>query len=401
MERTLSATDDNTQGMPILIVGASVRSAAYSAVRAGLRPICADCFADEDLRAVADVLPMENYPDDLPRLAGDLPLCPWMYTGALENHPQIIAKIGAHRPLWGNPAEVVRKIRDPFHLFETLRTAGLPAADPRPSSRPPATDGDWMLKPVNGSAGRGIRIWDESAAGSPTLDEPYYFQKRQTGRPLSALFVASDNNCRLIGVARQLIGDADLYAPPFAFCGAIAPIDPGPSLRKTIRRQGKVLARTYGLRGLFGIDLLCDAHQPWLMEINPRYTATAELFEHAFGIPLLEEHRHSCQSEIGPPSPRSDFPDRVDRLVAKAILYVDRNRVIPAVIEQFGYAAQTESPALPTIADIPSPGTRIPAGHPVCTLFATGQTERECLLSLRRRIRTVQQALTKMQVSRP
>jgi len=401
MERPLSATNGNAQGAPILIVGASVRSAAHSAVRAGLQPICADCFADKDLQTVADARPVENYPDDLPRLAGDVPHCPWMYTGALENHPRIIAEISRHRPLWGNPAEVVRKIRDPFRLVEILRASGLPAVDLCRSSRPPEPDGRWMLKPINGSAGRGIRIWDESAAGSTTLDEPHYFQQRQTGQPLSALFIASNHDCRLIGVARQLIGNADLHASPFTFCGAIAPIDPGHFVRDRIREYGGVLARTYGLRGLFGIDFLCDAHQLWLMEVNPRYTATVELFEHAFSIPLLEEHRRACQDATGPTPPHSDFPDRADRLIAKAILFADQRRIIPAVVEQFAAATPTAPLALPTIADIPSPGTRIPTGHPICTLFAAGQTERECLRALHHRTRAVQQTLTETQVSRP
>lgn len=394
MERKLSVTDDHSQDSPILIVGASVRSAANSAMRAGLRPICADCFADEDLRAVAGILPVKNYPDDLPRLVGDLPGSPWMYTGALENHPRIIAKINAQRPLWGNSAEVVEKIRDPFGLTETVRTAGLPAADLRPSSSPPATDGSWMLKPVHGSGGRGIQIWVKSAARSPTLDEPHYFQKRRAGRSLSALFVASDVDCRLVGVARQLIGNPELHAPPFAFCGAIAPIDPGPTLRKTIRQHGNLLARTYRLRGLFGIDFVCSGHELWLMEVNPRYTATVELFEHAFGSSLIKAHWQACDNTVGSTPPHSAFPVRVDRLIAKTILYAERNHVFPAAIQQFGTTPQADSPALPRIADIPAPGTRIPTGHPICTLFAAGETEGACLRTLRRRTHDMWRLLT-------
>ena len=38
-------------GPNLLIFGASVRAAAFSALRAGLQPWCADLFADADLRA--------------------------------------------------------------------------------------------------------------------------------------------------------------------------------------------------------------------------------------------------------------------------------------------------------------------------------------------------------------
>ena len=393
-DRTVSTTDGNSADGPVLIVGASVRSAAQSALRSGMRPIGADCFADQDLLAVADVLPMHNYPDDLPRLAADAPPGPWMYTGALENYPEIIAKISTDRPLWGNPAEVVRTVRDPFQLREVLQTAGLPTADLRCSAHPPEPNRRWMLKPIRGSAGRGIEIWDESSTRSPTLDEPHYFQQRLTGRPLSALFVATEDSCRLIGIARQFVGRVELHAPRFAFCGAIAPIDPGDAIRDNIRRHGEFLARCCELRGLFGIDFLCDDHQPRLTDVNPRYTATVELFEHAFGVPLLREHRRAFGDDGTAPAQPCDFPTRADHLVAKAILYADHDRAIPDTISALGTGRPADGSDPPIVADIPAFGTQIRAGHPICTLFAAGQTERECLRVLRHRVRTARQNLT-------
>ena len=48
----------------LLIVGASARAAAFSALRAGLRPWCADLFGDDDLRArcFAQRCDSANYP---------------------------------------------------------------------------------------------------------------------------------------------------------------------------------------------------------------------------------------------------------------------------------------------------------------------------------------------------
>ena len=52
-------------GPSLLIFGASVRAAAFSALRAGLQPWCADLFADADLRARCPTIrvPAEVYPD--------------------------------------------------------------------------------------------------------------------------------------------------------------------------------------------------------------------------------------------------------------------------------------------------------------------------------------------------
>src|SRR6516225_6871027 len=111
------------EDLPLLIAGASARAAAFSALRAGLRPACADLFADADLRACCPVRRVE--PRDYPREFLDLPELadpgPWLYTGGLENRPELIEQI-AHRrqPLWGNPAPLLRLARDPFAVRDVL-----------------------------------------------------------------------------------------------------------------------------------------------------------------------------------------------------------------------------------------------------------------------------------------
>ena len=72
------------------ILGASVRSAAQSALRAGFIPCGADLFADHDLqRTSAATIRVSDYPQQLIDASKQLPSGPWMYTGGLENHPKI------------------------------------------------------------------------------------------------------------------------------------------------------------------------------------------------------------------------------------------------------------------------------------------------------------------------
>src|SRR5271168_3117593 len=95
----------------LVIIGGSARAAAFSALRAGLRPWCADLFADLDLRQRCPVraVPVERYPQGLPKLLDLAPPGPWMYTGALENRGEVVRKLAALRPLWGNDAPVLRQ----------------------------------------------------------------------------------------------------------------------------------------------------------------------------------------------------------------------------------------------------------------------------------------------------
>src|SRR5205823_5029109 len=130
-----------------LIVGASTRAAAFSALRAGLSPVCIDLFADRDLAAVCPVarIPPGRYPGGILELARDQPSGPWMYTGGIENHPDLVARICGERPLWGNGLGALRKVRDPFALAAALAAAGLPFLDVRRPGEP-LGPGRWLVK---------------------------------------------------------------------------------------------------------------------------------------------------------------------------------------------------------------------------------------------------------------
>ena len=87
---------------PLVIVGASARAAAQSALRAGYEPWCIDLFADRDLRAFASVqrCPWSDYPQGIHILLREAPKsAPVLLTGAMENHLFEVEKIAHIRPL--------------------------------------------------------------------------------------------------------------------------------------------------------------------------------------------------------------------------------------------------------------------------------------------------------------
>ena len=83
----------------LLLIGASVRAAAFSALRAQLTPTGADLFADSDLEACCPIVRIEasSYPGAVRELARAAPPSPWMYAGGLEHHPELIDLIAAER----------------------------------------------------------------------------------------------------------------------------------------------------------------------------------------------------------------------------------------------------------------------------------------------------------------
>jgi predicted ATP-grasp superfamily ATP-dependent carboligase len=284
-------------------------------------------------------------------------------------------------------------VRDAARLASLLRGRGLPALDHRFADDAPQPDGRWMLKPKRGGSGRGVRVWDAGARDSTTLREPHYFQERREGLPISALYVGFPQGAQLVGVAQQIVGEACANAAPFRYCGSIAPIDVPDALREQIDQTGRAVAENGRLRGLFGVDYLFDGKAAWPVEVNPRYTASVELFERAHAVALLSWHWRACEL-LGAGKRAREAEGAFaaglqavlctpGRVVGKMIFYAPRDLVTGPLR---GLANAWESEGWPGIADRPAPGTRIAAGHPVCTVFAEGADPAECLRGLRARI---------------
>jgi predicted ATP-grasp superfamily ATP-dependent carboligase len=297
----------------LVIMGASTRAAAFSALRAGLRPICLDQYADADLEAVAEVIRVDDYPDGLPAALSPFPPYPVMYTGALENHPELIEQIALRQPLLGNDAATLRAVRDPCRVREVLAAAKVPHLEVCSSDQAPPADGRWLLKPQRGSCGRGVIPWTPSASGHPTLLEPHFFQERASGTCYSAVFAARQSplQVRYVGLTRQLVGLQELHAAAFSWCGSLGPALLDTKAEILIRRTGTVLAHRFGLRGLFGFDFILDEDdQPLLTEVNPRYTGSVEVLEQLCELNLLVDHWVGCGRDLpeglNPPAGRDE-----------------------------------------------------------------------------------------------
>jgi predicted ATP-grasp superfamily ATP-dependent carboligase len=341
---------------PVGVVGASARAAVHSLARAGYSAWAVDLFADRDLARVAPcaLCPLAEYPAALPRLAAAFPPGPVMYTGGLENHPGVVAELAASRELWGNPPEVLEAVRDPQRLFPALAAVGLPVPALVPQGSPCPTSGRWLRKPLRSSAGHGIRFAKPSEPTSPS----HHFQEFIDGPAMSAAY----GGTTLLGVTEQLIGEHWLHAKPFHYGGSIGPVEVPCEL---FRNRISVFAEL-GLRGLWNIDFVLRSDRPVAVELNPRYSASVEVLEHALGRPAFG---------VWLPSGRSVSA----RVVGKAVYFAPHRLAFPATGPwDADLAGEFDPWRLPGFADIPAAGAVIDAGHPVLTFFAEGKTPAEC-----------------------
>jgi predicted ATP-grasp superfamily ATP-dependent carboligase len=357
----------------VLILGASTRAAAFSALRCGLRPLCADYFADRDLSEVCTVERVDprRAAIQFAALAQSLAPCPWFYTGGFENHPRWVERIALRHRLWGVDGKLLRAVRDQIRVAKVLERHNIPHPAIRRLPQGLPCDGSWLKKPRASAGGRGIEaLLHQNIFGSRL----YYYQQQIHGPSYSALYVGSDSRARLIGITRQLIG---IDGSPFAYRGNIGPLPIDEPMAARLMKLGDALASEFHVNGLFGVDFILHDGIPWPVEINPRYTASVEIHELALGRPLVEEHQQACAKsgtafELPPRHKIARQP-----VVAKLILYAPKPLVFPEILPDENVRADLFT--VRSIADVPWPGTCFKKRDPVMTLMASGADLAECI----------------------
>ncbi|MBI3467659.1 MAG: ATP-grasp domain-containing protein [Planctomycetes bacterium] len=362
----------------LIILGASARAAAFSALRAGFSPHCGDYFADADLRRRCPATPIRDYPNELAEVARNAPPGPWMYTGALENYPELIERICATRTLLGNRRECLAKVRDPWQTSAALAHAGLAAPPITASADGLPTDGSWLRKAFCSGGGAQVTAWN-GGRDSTRPAESYYFQQRILGTPCAGVYVAAEGRAVLLGVSQQLIGESWTAARGFHYTGSIGPWR-SPDVLDQFVRLGNALAAEFGLTGLFGVDAIFDGSTVWPIEVNPRFPASVEVLERALGFSVVGLHVAACQQGQLPAA----APQLTEQWAGKAIIWARRKTIVGDRFCAWADALNAGQP-WPAVADIPSAGAQISAGSPITTVLGAGETEQEVWSQLQQR----------------
>lgn len=386
------ASVSRAHGRDLVIVGASVRAFAESAHRAGWRVHAADLFGDLDLGAVADSVRVARggvagYPGNLVAACRRFPSGPVCYTGALENHPDVIAALAAERPLLGATVAAVRAVRDVTTLAGAVRAAGLRFPETRFDAAGLPRDGSFLVKPTGSAGGRGVDRWTTTTARR-SRSRPFMWQRFVPGAAWSTCHVVSRRGAELLGASRQLLGREWCGARGFTWCGAIGVAVA--EIPRPVRRQFEMLGGMLGdcgLTGVVGVDVVVDRSEcVWVVEVNPRPTASMELVERATGRSIAAEHLLACGAHGTAPvgTRRGNLPPWT-----KAVLFAARPTAIdaglPERLASLSAAWAEADGRRPAFADIPRPGQVIPAGGPLLTVLAPRGAGRDVTAPLRRR----------------
>lgn len=210
---------------------------------------------------------------------------------------------------------------------------------------------DFIVKPVEGSGGYGIRNLNNL-----TMDEldhmvcgEWIVQQYIPGDSISISILSTKTNAQIITANKQLIGTQQQKEQDYKYVGNITPykdLD-----YQKIEEDIYTVFRRLKLIGSNGMDIINNNGEYFLIEVNPRIQGTFETIEHAYQINLLDAHIKACQGEIIPrPKPQ--------QYSLKQIIYTKTR-------------AQVGNLNIPGVHDIPCPNSIIEKDQPLCTLITS------------------------------
>jgi predicted ATP-grasp superfamily ATP-dependent carboligase len=402
----------------VLIVGSSARAAAESAAAAGFTVTALDAFGDIDQHpAVRTIEPSRvgapfRATAAASRTSG-IRTDAFVYLSGFENHPAAVSALMAGRSLWGNSPAVLRRVRDPFDVAERMRRHGfavpvvhrghMAAVATSAGLERPVHEGVeaggapvWLVKPLASGGGRRVRVWRVPPV--PTMAVPTstrsrlssvasvprdcYLQARVEGTPGSMVFVSTGGRAVPFGLSRQLVGEPAFGASGYRYCGSIlanAGVGPGSTdVARTCTSAAALahaVADEFRLVGVNGIDFIASGGVVHLIEVNPRWCASMELVERATGFSVFAAHVAACVSGRVPSTSTVPVPSPPP-CVGKALVFATHAVHVGDSRAWLGD---------PDVRDVPRPGTRIRPAQPICTVFATGESDAACHAALVRR----------------
>jgi uncharacterized protein len=367
--------------MKILIVGVSVRAMVESAIRSGYAAIALDAFGDRDLRAITESYSLHHdfhvrySAQEILKVGRNLAFDAIAYTSDMENHPEVIEEFSHNHTILGNSPKVIASVRNWAALFAGLRRAGFSVPEtifPDDYSKPDKRR-RWLIKPLLSGGGHGIVFLQDEKAP----DEKFLLQEYLPGKPCSVSFVANGHECVVLGITEQLIGMRQLGSQDFRYCGNLLPCPEaiasgsGNRILDQARRLASFLTREYGLVGVNGMDVIYDGDRICLTEVNPRYSASMELIEQAYGLPIVQLHVRAIV-EGALPEFEVEKLWTEKKFFGKAILFAERDAIAP---DTDGWLSRA-------LHDVPASGEKLPKGGPICTILADRPTDDETIAAL-------------------
>jgi methenyltetrahydromethanopterin cyclohydrolase len=266
-----------------------------------------------------------------------------LYGSGFEYYPESLSYLSDRLSILGNQYPTFKTQQEKSLFFSTLDVVGIPY--PKVSfSMPEYADG-WLIKPMHGQGGIGIKRFLKSH----TSVDSVYWQKFQNGNQCSVLFLADGKQVQVIGFNTQWSANLNVNAE-FIFSGIINSCDLTDEYKQIVIGWLVRLVPAFGLKGLNSLDFIQGGDGCiYVLEINPRPSASMQLYD----ADLLGKHILACRGVL-----THDLPIQT-RITGYQIIYAEHDLMIPP---QFLWPED--------VMDIPKVGALIRKGQPICSIIA-------------------------------
>ena len=357
----------------IVIAAISCRAYVRAAVDAGFEVIALDAFADVDTKALAKKviqIDVNNGQFDAEQLLSaitELTLdllqsvgcIGFAYGAGFEAQPELIKKIARIMPIIGNNSDVIAQCKQPQSFFALCELFKMPY--PQTLFNKPTNSLNWLQKKVGASGGAHIKALLpinlkplNLQAPNVALKPSVYYQQKQAGVPISCLFLADGINAMILGFNEQWCSPTLLL--PYRFGGAVSHTAISTISMQKLAEFITAITKKLALIGLNSCDCIVQNDDVFMLEINPRLSATMDLYQAKRGN-LFAFHVASCLGQL------DEWPVADKQSRAMQVIYANKFAKVPLGMDWPEW-----------VCDIPQPNSVIPMGMPICSVMAEART---------------------------
>lgn len=348
---------------------------AEAAYKAGFQAVVLDLYADLDTRRYAvevcrlRSLAIEHSAPILDALNGRYGISRAIYGSGLEYYHETLDYLCQRFAVLGNTPAVFRSLQNKAEFFATLGALNIPF--PEVSFTSPDAGCDWLVKAMRGQGGMEARRYRVNCE-IDLVD--VYWQRFQSGTPGSVLFLADGKNAGVIGFNTQFTIQLNAGLE-FVFSGLINHSILSARQREQISGWLNRCVQAFALKGLNSLDFIQDGEQTYVLEINPRPSASMQLYDD-----LLTRHVAACQGIL----PGSLLKQK--GFTGFRVVYAEADLRIPDNFDWPDWAM-----------DRPGAGFVCRSGQPVCSIMACRDEPRQVLAELAVRQQQIFNQLNKVQ----
>lgn len=176
---------------------------------------------------------------------------------------------------------------------EWLRRQVSPTVDPNAEVKQPGRR--WLWKKHRSAGGLGVKFVDSNELKEPSqlrandLSELGLLQEYVSGKSIGVSFLSSHHGTLIVGMSESIPLQPHIWSD-FIYRGSIAPISIPKSIETPLSDFANSVVRSTEWRGIWQADFVLNGDALYLLEINPRWTASMELLAHGYDLPLVSWH---------------------------------------------------------------------------------------------------------------